>query len=245
MLRRAVLALAMMVAGAGQALAADVPLITYHGFAPYVVEEKAGLTFDLADYLTRKSGGAYTFTVQVMPRKRLDEELAGAKPVVVPWVSPAWFGDADMAKYKWSGAVMQDANAVLSPKAKPVEFSGPDSLSGLKLGGVSGHKYAGIDPLVESGKVTREDANSELINLKKVAAGRVDVTLMAESGARYMAKKEGLSDQIHFSANPHSKYERRVFVAGGDSKLAEFVTAAVNGLASDPEWQKIAAKYLQ
>lgn len=245
MLRRAVLAVAMMVAGAGQALAEDVSLITYHGFAPYVAEEKAGLTYDLADYLSRKSGGAYTFTVQVMPRKRLDEELSGAKPVVVPWVSPAWFGDADMTKYKWTGAVVQDSNAVISPKAKPVEYTGPDALSGLKLGGVAGHKYAGVDPLVEAGKITREDANSELVNLKKVAAGRVDVTLMAESGARYMAKKEGVADQIHFSGTPHSKYERRVFVSGNDAKLADYVTKTVNGLAADPEWQKIAAKYLQ
>jgi polar amino acid transport system substrate-binding protein len=244
MLRKTAAAAFVFLASFAPAMAADVPMLTYHEFPPYVSDAKAGLTFELADYLTRKSGGAYTFVVAVMPRKRLDGEIEGGKPAVVPWVNPAWFGDKDKTKYQWSIALVQDANAVVSPAAKPVTYSGPDALAGLKLGGVSGHKYGGVDALVEAGKVIREDANSELLNLKKVAAGRVDVTVMADSGARFMAKRENLTAQLFFSPTPHSQYDRHLMVAGGDAKLAEFVKKTVDGMASDAEWKAIAAKYL-
>jgi polar amino acid transport system substrate-binding protein len=241
---RSILTVAFLAFGVARAIAADIPLLTNYAFAPFSAEEKASLTYELAQYMTRKSGGAYTFTAQLLPRKRLDEEVASGKPVVVAWVNPAWFGDVPETKYKWSAALVQDANAVISPKAKPVEFSNPDALAGLKLGGVAGHTYVGIDPLVASGKISREDAPGEVVNLKKVAAGRVDFMLMSEAGARFLAKTESLADQIHFSANPQSRYDRKVFVAGPDAKLADFVTQTLNGLANDPEWKQITAKYL-
>ncbi len=243
MFARLFVAAATFAVGMAQAVAAEVPVLTYHEFAPFASESKSGLSYELAKYLTEKSGGEYTFVVGVMPRKRLDGEVAAGKSVVVPWVNPAWFGDKEQTKYKWSAAVMKDANAVLSPTAKPVEFAGPDSLAGLKLGGVAGHKYPGVDPLVEAGKIAREDANSELINLKKVAAGRIDVTIMAESGARFIAKQEGLAAQVHFSTSPHSQYERHVFVAGSDAKLAAFVTGTINAMAGDPAWQSVVKSY--
>jgi polar amino acid transport system substrate-binding protein len=242
---RSVFAGLLLVSAASSAYAADVPLMTYHEFPPFVTEQGKGLTYALADYMTKKSGGKYTFVVEAMPRKRLDTALTEGKAVVVPWATPAFFGDQDQTKYKWSATVIQDANAVVSPKSAPVEYAGPDSLAGKTLGGVAGHRYGPVDALVDGGKIKRDDANSELTNLKKAAQARIDVTILADTAARYLIKSENLADKLHVSATPHSKYERRVFVSGGDADLAGFVTKTVDGMAGDADWKAISEPYLK
>lgn len=242
---RSVFAGLLLVSAASGAYAADVPVMTYHEFPPFVTEQGKGLTYALADYMTKKSGGKYTFVVETMPRKRLDTALGEGKTVVVPWATPAFFGDQDQSKYKWSSTLIQDANAVVSPKAAPVEYAGPDSLAGKTLGGVAGHRYGPVDALVDGGKIKRDDANSELTNLKKAAQARIDVTIMADTAARYLIKSENLADKLHVSATPHSKYERRMFVAGSDAELAGFVAKTVEGMASDADWKAISEPYLK
>ena len=53
--------------------------------------------------------------------------------LVVPWVNPSWFGDVQQTRYLWTDGYKQDSNIVLSPIDNPVEYQGPESLTGKSI----------------------------------------------------------------------------------------------------------------
>ena len=69
---------ALLVSGAASAMAADVTLYSYHQEPPFVTGEGKGLTYDFADYLSKKTGGNPNFKVALMPRARVDQAVQGA-----------------------------------------------------------------------------------------------------------------------------------------------------------------------
>jgi len=71
------------------AYAETVNLYAYHIEPPFVSGKGAGLTYDLAAYLSKKSAGKYQFAVNELPRKRLNEVIKSDAAGVVPWVMPA------------------------------------------------------------------------------------------------------------------------------------------------------------
>jgi|GEM_PF-1845005 len=60
-------------------------------------------------------------------------------------VNPIWFCDREEKKYLWTGTIYHDRGELISTLAKLVDYTGPDSLKGLSLGGVMGFSYFGLD----------------------------------------------------------------------------------------------------
>jgi polar amino acid transport system substrate-binding protein len=227
---------------AGAALAADVTLYSYHAEPPFVTGENKGLTYELAGYLSKKTGNK--FNVQVLPRARVDQAVQQAdfKDVVV-WVFPPWFKDKDKTTYLWSDPVFPDENIIVSTLAKKVEYTGPESLKGMSFGGVLGHKYGGIDDLVAAGGIERSDANNEETNLKKVAAGRVDATLLPRTSATYLFPELGIDGKVHVSGNPQSSYTRHILVGKKNADLHKQINTAIGEMRKDPAWLETLKKY--
>jgi polar amino acid transport system substrate-binding protein len=224
--------------------AQTVNLYTYHLTGPFVTGKGTGLTYDMAAYLTKKSAGKYDFVVSELPRKRLNKTIAGNKPGVVPWVSPLWFGDKGQTKYLWSNGYFKDGNDLLSSIKKPFEYTGDvKSLQGLKFGGERGHHYKGIDEMVKTGDVTRVDAKSITANLRKIAAGRIDVTSVNNSAARYLVEKLGIKDHVHFSSKQFTQYNRHFLVMKSLPEVGAFLSGVTENMADDAEWQTIVKKY--
>lgn len=225
-------------------LAADLTLYTYHANPPFVTGDGKGLTYELADYMTKKSKGALTVKVSVLPRARVDQAVQGADfKDAVPWVFPVWFKDKDKTNYLWSEPLFSDENIVVSTTVKKIEFSGPDSLKGASFGGVLGHNYSGIDDLVKAGQINREDAQNEETNLKKVASGRVDATLLPGSSANFLVPQLGIADKIHVSANPQSRYTRHLLVAKSNPEALKQINAVISEMKGDAAWLEILKKY--
>lgn len=242
---RLTLAAFAMASSIGSALAADLTLYTYHATPPFVTGDGKGLTYELAEYMTKKSQGVLTVKVSVLPRARVDQAVQSAdfKAGAVPWVFPMWFKDKDKTTYLWSEPLFPDENVIVSTSAKKVEFSGPDSLKGMSFGGVLGHNYAGIDDLVKAGQIDRQDAQNEETNLKKVAAGRVDATLLPGSTANFLVPQLGIADKLHVSSKPQSSYTRHIFVSKDNAELHKQVNAIVGDMKTDPAWQEVLKKY--
>lgn len=118
-----------------KAQAIEIELYSYHDFPPFVTGDAAGLTYDLADYLAQKSNQKYQFKVRIYPRKRLDSLLNTNSDLIVPWVSPAWFGENADTKFKWSSAMLSDGNSYISPISAPLDILDRSFLYGRVLGG--------------------------------------------------------------------------------------------------------------
>ena len=227
---------------AGAALAADVSLYTYHSEPPFVTGEGKGLSYDMAEYLGKKTGNKYQ--VKLMPRGRVNEAVQAAdfKDAVI-WVFPPWFKDKDKTTYLWSDALFADENIIVSTLAKKVDYTSPDSLKGMSFGGVLGHNYVGIDDLVATKAIERSDVPNEEANLKKVAAGRVDATLLPRSSATYLFSELSLDGKVYVSKNPQSSYTRHILVSKKNPELQKQLNTAIADMKKDSAWQEVLKKY--
>jgi len=237
--------LAAMASVSTSAFAADpVTVYTYHNHPPFVVEAGKGLSYELADYLNRKSKGNPTFKIEVVTRAQLDKLLAAPDfSGAVAWVAPEWLKDKDKTTYLWTGGVMDDANVILSSTKAKIDYKDPASLKGKQFGGIAGHKYAGIDDLVAAGAVKREDAEKERNNLRKLEAGRIDATLLPRSTANFLLKEMDLGSKVYVAPTAQSSYTRLVLVPKRSPEVHKVLNEAIADMGKDAGWQATLSKY--
>lgn len=224
--------------------AETVSVYTYHNHPPFILEGGKGLSFDFVDFLNKKSKGNPNFKIEVVSRAQLDKLVAAPDfSGAVAWVAPAWFKDKEKTTYLWSNPVMEDANVVLSNAAQKLDYKDPSSLKGKQLGGITGHKYAGIDELVSAGEIKREDSDKERTNLRKLEAGRIEATLLPRTTANFLLNEMELTSKLFIAPTPHSSYTRHVLVAKKSPEVQKLVNEAVAEMAKDSGWQATLSKY--
>lgn len=224
----------------------EVTLWTYYDFPPFSVdtEKGEGLSYDFANYLNEKAiGKDYRFNVVYLPRPRLNATMNAVKKGVVLWPTPSWFGDTEQKKYLWTNAIFDDRNEVISNTKIALEYRSPFSLQNYVFGGVFGHKYSGVEELCNNEIIICERANKEVQNIRKLVSGRIDITIMASTAARYIEKKNNLTGKLHFSNKPHSQYSRRILLYPGMEPLQQQLNSVIDQMNTDPEWKLILAKY--
>jgi polar amino acid transport system substrate-binding protein len=225
--------------------AAPVTLYAYHLKPPFItdVHKEQGLYYAFADYVNRKLGRTVVRT-EYMPRKRLEQLLntADFRGVIIG-VNPVWFHDNEEKKYLWTSTLMNDRDELVSPAERPIQYHGPDSLTGKRFGGVSGHYYYGIDEAVKAGQIIREDTDSELQSLTKLRVLRIDATVISRSTYDYLTRHYGGSEFYHLSDRPHDVFSRRILVPYSRRDVYDWLEPLMKKLASDPEWKEIVQSY--
>lgn len=241
-------ALAGMVWLGGVPLAAadDIVLYAYHLKPPYLIDRdrQAGLYYDLARYLNEHVPG-HTFKTVYLPRKRLETELeSGRLHGLVIGVHPSWFRDAARIRYLWSPPFMHDEDVVVSRLSDPVQYDGPESLAGKQLGLSFGYYYFGIDELVKTGRIARDDAVSEEASLDKLYRKRIDATIITRRTFDYMLRQRSeWQQQFYVARKPHDAYERMILIPRELSFAAPGISHALAAIMQDPAWQKTLRSY--
>ncbi|GAB3758961.1 hypothetical protein GCM10028796_05420 [Ramlibacter monticola] len=224
--------------------AGQVTIYTYHIHPPFVLEAGKGLSYELADTLTRKAKGAATFKIETVTRAQLDKLMATPDfSGVVAWVAPKWMKDEDKTTYLWTTGVMEDANLILSNAKAKIDYKDPSSLKGKQFGGITGHKYAGIDDLVATGAIKREDAEKERNNLRKLEAGRLDAALLPRATANYLLKEMDLVSKIYIAPTPQSTYTRQILVPKRSPELQKLLNDLLADMGKDSAWQTTLSTY--
>ncbi len=228
------------------AIQQTIPFLTYHIGEPFIVNTDArlGLTYELADVLSKRSDGRYKFEVTQLPRLELNNRLRQDPKVVIPWVNPTWFGDTNQTKYFWTKGYMEDSNSIISSPTDPIEYTGPSSLKGLTVAGQEGAKWVGLDPLVEDGSITRVDTTNYWETMRMVFFEKVDAALLPTPIAKYLLAKRKLAGRIHFSSEPHSQFLRHLLTKG-DEKIHAYLKSQIPYLQNSREWKSIMARYGQ
>ena len=223
----------------------EIFIASYYSQPPFVIErgKKIGLVFDLARQLTEIANGEYTFEVMILPRKRLDWHLESNDKLIVPFVSPSWFGDENGVLFGWTPYLMQGGNAVVSSSATPFEYDGPVSLIGKRIGVVSGYRLKGLQVLIANGNITRFDIPNERLIWKMLKEGRIDVGIVPNIVARYLEADIYPKVDLHFSSTPHQAFTRHVLISGHDGQFREFLNKAVIAVRMSSKWQSLLTKY--
>ena len=213
----------------------EINVLTYHNHAPFIIDKKEGLSHSLIQYLNEKANGQFIFKLKVLPRSRLNYTLKPwinkecgvtkecASNWMLLWVNHKWgFGQDSLTNFSWT-KLLEDSNAIIYAKNKTINYSSPESLIGKKLAGISGHKYLGIDQLVNDGKIKRINGNNEKLNLEKVLSNRVDVTLLPNSSFNFYVKNNQKFESLKKSKVAHQKYMRNIMTTTKNTKLIEFL----------------------
>ncbi len=247
MLRRR-LAFALLFAAAAPA-GAETIVKAYNSYrGPPYIDGKSGLAPELVRYVNHKLQGRYTLQLVSLQRRQLNQlmEASGGFDGVALFLSPAFIGDVPRKRFHWSPPFLDDSNAIVSRIDNPVRYDGPASLVGLRFAGIYGNRYPGIDEYVGK-SLTRSNAPDAMSNLRKLAAGQADFTVMPISSFRYLRRqmdKEKLPlGQLHVGDKPFNQFGRHFVLARDAGELAAELDKIAAAMPCDREWRRIALRY--
>ena len=218
---------------------------SYHTSPPFVLPDAPGLSEAFVDLLNQHAANAGRFRFELMrlPRKRLDMRLIENLPGVLLWGTPEFLSEAQSAHASWTRPLLHDQQDFISLAATAYDYRGAESLYGLTLGGVLGHRYTGLDSAIKLGLIRREDVHSDLQNLQKLRAGRVDTALLPRSTLLYYRKTDPRRD-LHISARPLYQFERRLMLTSSlDDDVKSYLRKITEGLSDNPHWQRLLNRY--
>ena len=212
-------------------------LHSYHNVPPFITGEGTGLTYDLAKHLSQMSPVGHSFSVKILPRKRLNE-LMGRKGVIVPWVTPIWFKNVDPDQTSWSSPIMIDTSVYIWKAGRDTHYKVPQDLIGAKLGGIRGYRYVGVDPFVKDNKIQRTDTSSEWQLIRMILSERVDVGIIPEAGACNLIRKHKLEGQLKITQ--HHSFTRKIMITSASDK---HLIPELNNLENNPVWTTVLSTY--
>lgn len=218
----------------------SVTIHTYHQAPPFITGEGTGLTYDLATYLSQHSNGTYQFTVEVLPRKRLDLML-DQTDMIIPWVIPAWFGPESSEQFQWTKTILEDGSIYIWKNDGTKRFTKPEDLKSYHLGGIQGYRYINIDPLVQSGEITRSDTGSEKQLLEMLLLRRVDVGISPYSASVFIMKENSWTNDLSFSS--HSQFGRKFLLNTNNKQVSDYIENISKDMLADKKWLQTLHNY--
>lgn len=128
----------------------------------------------------------------------------------------------------------------------PFEFNGLESLKGKRIGTVRGYGYG--DDFTNSKNFERQEVANLHINIKKLIAGRIDLTLEDEIVARVLIAQQDihLLEKLAFTKNALSKKDMYVTSGLANPHHKEYIEAFNKGLKvikSNGTYAKIMQQY--
>lgn len=116
-----------------------------------------------------------------------------------------------LKKYDFSDQIFVEKMAVYFHTARPLAFTGVESLAGKRVGVVRGWSYGdAFDKAVKDGTITVEEVAGDVQNFQKLASRRLDAVLaIEEAGAALL--KAGTSADVQKS--PHYLFENPTYLA--------------------------------
>ncbi|WP_417428630.1 hypothetical protein [Kiloniella sp.] len=223
--------------------AAEYEIYSYHNVPPFITSENEGLSYDLVRYLNKHGDNKFQFKLNIIPRKRLGKLLGANSDLIVPWVSPEWFGINARSRFLWTEPLLSDGNIYFSRKNNPIDIKAIPDLKNLMLGGVLGHRYATIEQEVAKGRLARINAPHKRNLIKMLLGERADIAIMVESSARYLVWEGKLDQYIYISPYKHSAFLRRLPISGYLPQVHLFLDDMILKMNTDPEWIAIKSRY--
>lgn len=178
-------------------------------------------------------GSGYTATFKYLPWKRDVDAVAGGSSDMIAFF-PGYFCKQKPGLI--GSASLGDAPlGIAEPVAKPIAWNSVDDLKGKRIGVVLGYSNgAAFDAAAKAGTLTTDTAASDAINLRKLAAGRVDGAVVDAMLFKYMlaTDPELKPDAGKLEMNKKPLVEQTLHVCAHDDAKGQAFIAAVNkGLA--------------
>lgn len=150
-----------------------------------------GILHDLSMGVAAKVG--HQAQLLVLPRMRVHRALIKREIDVRCYVNPKWLTDA-YPGYLWSVPFMVQRDLLVSRTEQSIA---PDELGTQSIGTVLGFNYPTLDALFANGSLQRDDARTQGLVLRKLAAGRYDYAISNELALLWFNRGRDDADKLH------------------------------------------------
>lgn len=157
--------------------------------------------------------------------------IAGVKNASFDLILGTWLTEERTKFLMFSDPYLNNSLKFIKKKGSDFEYTGLESLTGKSVGVVRGYGYS--DDFISADNFKRPEANRFIGNIRKLVAGRIDLTLEDEIVAKATIAKEQpeLLDKIEFSKTAYSTNALYVTSGLANSKHKELIEAFNKGLA--------------
>ena len=157
----------------------------------------------------------------------------------------AWHRDDRTADFLFSSPLPETILSFMKRRDSDIAFDGFESLSNYQVGVVRGYSYP--DDFVASGLST-QNANSDLQNLRKLLAKRVDLILIDQAQARHLLNtrlptKRGELDFIEPNIQEEAQYLIFPRKLESSKALSEHYETGLKQLKSSGEYEEILRRH--
>ena len=163
-----------------RALADETVVMTTAEFAPYMGSQlsQQGVFVEIATEAFKREG--YTLQVRFLPWVR---GLAYAKEGKVDGVIGLWYSQERSQWFAYSRSVISNKIGFYERRDKPIAFTDLAQLKPYTIGVV--RAYAN-PPAFDAAHLHTDEAVDDITNLRKLAAGRLDLVLIDKAVAHYL-----------------------------------------------------------
>jgi polar amino acid transport system substrate-binding protein len=196
---------------------------------PPFIDDKSstqGLSLEIIRAAMTTQG--YQVEMQFLPWARAEASVKSGEIDIVPDV---WMTEERSANLLFSEAYTANQVKFIKKKGDSYEFTGMASLAGKNIGVVRGYGYS--DAFNKAANFKRDEAVDTITCIKKMLAGRIDLTLDDQIAVASVIKKTEpkLLDEIDFTKNSLSV--NKLYIASGlkNPRSKEIIDAFNKGLA--------------
>lgn len=236
----------LILTGAAAQAEGSLPALNSYGRPPFVLsgnDRSGGLAATFVSQLNQTSGARPRLYLENLPRRRLEQVLSGADfSGLALFLAPEFLVPTAQQAGSWSVPVMVDENLIVT--TRDMKISSLDDLQGLRLGGIAGHIYRALAPLIEARRIEREDAIDHVANLRKLCLGRVDFVVISKSEFAGTQPHVHCAQRFKPSAFPEPQaIVRRVHVRMPTDSAEADMLVAISAIACGDAWGTALAKY--
>ncbi|SMG50567.1 substrate-binding periplasmic protein [Dethiosulfovibrio salsuginis] len=186
-------------------------------------KQSKGLAVEIAEAAMKTQG--YRFEMSFMPWARAED---GVKKGTYDFLLYVWVTEARKSTMFYSEPYGENRLVFIKPKGSNFEYNGVGSLKGLTVGVVRDYGYG--DEFMNAKGFNREAAPDFMTNAKKLAAGRIDLTVEDEVVASSLLMGTDLADKIAFTENALSVEPLHVTSGLANPRHKELIEAFNRGL---------------
>lgn len=234
---------ALLLPGAASAAKQDIKLVSLTSWPPFSAKAlpNNGFGNDIAKTVLERAG--YNVSVKLMPWSRAKKMTQRGKFHVL---ANAWYNEDRAEKLAFTDRIAQNRIVFVSRKDSDFTYSGLDSLEGKTVGVVRDYDYR--DDFLEADSFERQPANSFTTNLRKLKAGRVDVTLGDELLAKYLVNENFQEAKGSFTYSDEALSSKDLFVTvsraiDGTKAIVSDFNEALAEIREDGTYDKIAERH--
>lgn len=196
-----------------------------------------GVIVDIVKQAFKNSG--HELKVDIVP---WDRAMASTKSGQTDVMVGLWYSDKRAKDYIFSKPFLYNRIVFIKRSDDSFEFNGLEGLKGKNVGVVRNYSYN--DAFKAATHFIKPETSNLQSNLKKLSAGRIDLTLEDEIVARYILNKElkQLSSKITFTTNALDEKSVHIAISRNNPNAAALITAFDKGidvLKANSHYEKI------